>query len=88
MFILHTFRKCHCYRILQFKNSLFLIFFNTGKNIVGSCSGDSGGPLAVNGVQVGIVSFGNKDCLAGKPSVFTRVTKFTEWLKSNSDIQI
>ncbi|MFJ2577212.1 S1 family peptidase [Kitasatospora aureofaciens] len=39
------------------------------------CKGDSGGPLAVNGVVIGIVSTGNKYCDTQYPvSVFTRAT--------------
>lgn len=51
-----------------------------------TCNGDSGGALAVLGVQVGVVSFGNTDCTLEEPSVFVRVSKYTDWLKANSDI--
>lgn len=57
------------------KTLLFL-----GEGIVGSCNGDSGGPLLINGTQVGIVSFGASDCAAGMPSVYTRLTEFYEWV--------
>ncbi|EDW56638.1 serine protease grass [Drosophila sechellia] len=51
-----------------------------------SCSGDSGGPLGhairLNGrvvfVQVGIVSYGNAECLS--PSVFTNVMEHIDWI--------
>ncbi|XP_018323882.1 chymotrypsin-2-like [Agrilus planipennis] len=48
-----------------------------------SCSGDSGGPLVQNGIQVGIDSWGMSPCgiLIG-PSVFTRVSNYTDWIKS------
>ncbi|XP_003700882.3 chymotrypsin-1-like [Megachile rotundata] len=46
----------------------------------GACSGDSGSPLVVNGVQVGIVSFG-MPCAVGYPDVFTRVSCFASWIK-------
>ncbi|CAH1112659.1 unnamed protein product [Psylliodes chrysocephalus] len=52
-----------------------------------TCQGDSGGPLAVNGIQVGVVSFGAPDCESGKPSVFTRVTEFQDWIAQNSDVK-
>ncbi|KAJ8954188.1 hypothetical protein NQ318_005783 [Aromia moschata] len=55
---------------------------------VGTCNGDSGGPLVVDGVQVGLVSFGYKDCEEGMPSVFTRLTEFTDWIRANSDVDI
>lgn len=55
----------------------------SGKGTVGSCNGDSGGPLTVNGIQIGIVSFGVEDCTAGQPSVFTRLTEFDSWIADN-----
>jgi secreted trypsin-like serine protease len=57
----------------------------------GTCNGDSGGPLIIRGnaatedIQVGIVSFGSKlGCsIVNYPSVFTRVSYFTQWLQAN-----
>jgi trypsin len=37
------------------------------------CNGDSGGPLTVDGVQVGVVSFGPTQCGNGLPGVYARV---------------
>lgn len=48
----------------------------------GMCSGDSGGPLAINGELVGLVSWGKK-CAIGYPDVFTRISTFGDWLKVN-----
>jgi len=53
-----------------------------------TCSGDSGGPLTVDGVLVGVVSYGIEGCEPGYPSAFTRVTSFLDWIQSNSDIVI
>ncbi|RZC42732.1 Trypsin and/or DUF1986 domain containing protein [Asbolus verrucosus] len=40
----------------------------------GQCNGDSGGPLTVNGIQVGIVSWSVKPCTKiGYPGVFTKI---------------
>ncbi|XP_050314731.1 brachyurin-like [Anthonomus grandis grandis] len=58
----------------------------SGEGIRGICKGDSGGPLVTNGVQVGITSFSYKSCEAGKPSVFTRITSFSDWITNNSDV--
>jgi trypsin len=39
-----------------------------------TCLGDSGGPLTLNGIQIGIVSFGSPNCGVGIPSVYTRIS--------------
>ncbi|CAH2244696.1 jg1351 [Pararge aegeria aegeria] len=59
-----------------------------GAGKVGTCDGDSGGPLTVmrknKRTLVGIVSFGLADaCQSGYPSVYTRVTSFLTWIQSN-----
>ncbi|KAM3958390.1 chymotrypsin-1 [Aphomia sociella] len=61
----------------------------SGDKGVGSCEGDSGGPLTVvwqnTRTLVGIVSFGLGDrCQSGFPSVYTRVTAFLNWIQANS----
>jgi secreted trypsin-like serine protease len=51
-----------------------------------TCRGDSGGPLLVRPtsargfVQVGITSFGTSSCGLGVPAVFTRVSRFSNWI--------
>jgi secreted trypsin-like serine protease len=55
----------------------------------GSCQGDSGGPLVINtgsGIkQVGIVSWGIGCAAAGLPGVYTRVSKYNEWMTAITD---
>ncbi|XP_014215792.1 chymotrypsin-2-like [Copidosoma floridanum] len=45
----------------------------------GSCQSDSGGPLVIDGQQIGIVSFG-VPCGKGYPDVYTRVSSFLNWI--------
>jgi secreted trypsin-like serine protease len=58
------------------------------------CSGDSGGPIHFNGLQVGVTSFvsvnGDRRCSADAPNAFTRVSSFLNWVqnKSNGEIVI
>ncbi|CAO1363856.1 unnamed protein product [Diamesa serratosioi] len=51
----------------------------------GQCSGDSGGPLLVNGVQVGVVSWSVKPCaIAPYPGVYTDVTHYIDWIQEKT----
>ena len=52
---------------------------------VDSCFGDSGGPILRlvddRWVQVGIVSWGEDCALPGKPGVYSRLSKFANWVQ-------
>lgn len=52
----------------------------------GQCSGDSGGPLFVDEIQVGIVSWSMKPCaIAPYPGVFTGVGFYVDWINENCE---
>ncbi|RWS25836.1 serine protease 27-like protein, partial [Leptotrombidium deliense] len=60
------------------------------KDGIATCQGDSGGPLVVrvgdHYIQKGIVSYGAGCGAKGVPSVFARVSAFTEWIKRVSGV--
>ncbi|XP_067003858.2 brachyurin [Anabrus simplex] len=61
-----------------------------GKN---PCSGDSGGPLITHEsdgryTQIGVVSFGSRQCTANIPVAYSRVTSFLSWISSTTNIAI
>lgn len=49
-----------------------------------ACQGDSGGPAVWNGRIVGVVSWGWGCARPLFPGVYTRVTKFVDWINQNS----
>ncbi|KAG5314502.1 EURM3 protein, partial [Acromyrmex insinuator] len=52
----------------------------------GACVGDSGGPLTVTGLLVGLVSFGlypNICTSTEYPAVYTRVPSYIDWINKN-----
>ncbi|XP_018580085.1 brachyurin-like [Anoplophora glabripennis] len=58
-----------------------------GGGLVGGCHGDSGGPLTVNGVQIGVVSFVSSwGCQSGTPTAYSRVSSFRDWIKVNTGV--
>ena len=54
-----------------------------------SCNGDSGGPLIARRDRKssmflwGIVSSGTRVCGSGKPGIYTRISRYGDWIKAN-----
>ncbi|XP_071444012.1 trypsin-like [Hetaerina americana] len=53
---------------------------------IDACQGDSGGPLVINGIQYGIVSWGDGCAKPGFPGVYTEVAAYRSWIRDNSGI--
>lgn len=47
----------------------------------GICSGDSGGPLSVDGELVGVASWVSNYCGSADPDVYTRVSPYQKWIE-------
>ncbi|XP_054275587.1 transmembrane protease serine 11D-like [Macrosteles quadrilineatus] len=62
----------------------------TANGGIGQCTGDSGGPVLVEGsntYQVGIISFSAKPCgIKGYPGVNTRVSQYLGWIQGQSGL--
>ncbi|XP_065336417.1 trypsin-1-like [Cloeon dipterum] len=53
---------------------------------LGSCNGDSGGPLLVDGVVVGLVSWANGCATPGYPTVYNRVAYYRDWITQQTGV--
>ena len=63
-----------------------------GDGIADSCTGDSGGPLAVLGSngsysQIGVVSWGRGCAKSGYPGVYTSLIALLGWVKTSIKTQ-
>ena len=75
---------CPTYNSIWHISLLLIILIYPGKD---SCGGDSGGPMVVrkpsgSWYQAGIVSFGPKRCGIGRPGVYTKVSKYLDWIRN------
>ena len=66
------------------KSFLLYLFSFQGED---SCGGDSGGPLVFREFagepwyEVGLVSYGTRNCGIGIPAVYTKVASFLSWIE-------
>lgn len=59
----------------------------TERNDLGhGCHGFSGGGLMIDGMLVGVVSFGADQCSMGYPTVYTKISLYKKWMQNNSDV--
>ncbi|TDH16323.1 hypothetical protein EPR50_G00018550 [Perca flavescens] len=71
--------------------SMICAGYESPEELKSACQGDSGGPFtcAAAGINTtwevhGVVSFGPQGCIKdNKPSVFTRVSAFSDWINDN-----
>ncbi|XP_067669521.1 fibrinolytic enzyme, isozyme C-like [Haliotis asinina] len=64
--------------------------YDSVNKATGACNGDSGGPLVCmsNGqyTLIGVTSWGLSGCATDAPSVYTRVSKYLDFIRNNSDL--
>ncbi|XP_059474203.1 trypsin-1-like [Neocloeon triangulifer] len=53
---------------------------------IGACNGDSGGPLFVDGVVVGLVSWSDGCAIPGYPTVYNRVAYYRNWITQQTGV--
>ncbi|XP_036837712.1 granzyme A-like [Oncorhynchus mykiss] len=51
-----------------------------GQDRAGTCQGDSGGPLVCRDALRGVVSFAGGRGRVNKPTVYTFISKYTDWI--------
>ncbi|KAI8436301.1 hypothetical protein MSG28_004341 [Choristoneura fumiferana] len=57
---------------------------HTEQRGLGGCTGDDGGPLLHNNVVIGVHSFHVGCSLTDRPGVYTRVSRYTDWILANA----
>ena len=82
---------------MELLGQCFLEFKDVTKEFKDACSGDSGGPLTVESgdgedgapqVLVGVVSAGVGCGRPMLPGIYTRISMYTEWVKTMVDAPV
>ncbi|KAL4719925.1 hypothetical protein ACJJTC_018723 [Scirpophaga incertulas] len=74
-----SWKKCEKMNNLDLSSDMFCLY---GDGLTDTCQGDSGGSVLWNKMVVGIVSHGEGCAKKGKPSIYTNVLYFRDWIKS------
>ncbi|KAI4458515.1 polyserase-related [Holotrichia oblita] len=77
---------CHHYYITSHNLVFSMICAGYAEGGVDACQGDSGGPLTLNGVLIGIVSWGVGCAEARHVGVYTNVAKVRNWIRAKTHV--
>ena len=69
-----------------FSNDAMVCAGNMSNGGIDTCQGDSGGPLMVNGVLIGLTSFGIGCAQPGYPGVYTEVKTYASFIQSTTGV--
>merc|ERR1711893_391619 len=69
----------------NYNSAVHVCVWDSVNQDIGSCNGDSGGPMVANNVLHGITSWGASGCLTTYPSAYVRVSNFQQWACSNTN---
>ncbi|XP_069692186.1 trypsin 3A1-like [Periplaneta americana] len=82
---LYTYSYAECVAIYGSGPTTDMVCSGNPSEGKGICFGDSGGPLLVSGVQVGVTSWTGTPC-ASVPAVWTKVSSYRSWISANTGV--